>query len=242
MLMAVVQRRDLPISVRARDVCDTVAMPPSPLRFNVITARDTAPEYRSLLASRNGEGEDETQRAKKKDAQQNGGPSACVITIILIVLLVAAIGVPLAIVQGQSSSSSSSSLTTTTASAPSTTTVPAPPMATGGSSGTPNVDVSVVCNAALPDGLCLGIFSYDNPSGEAFDVPVGANNDMTPEPLETSQPTHFVSGTRFGAVTAEWNCTQHSSLSWLVRSGDGVSVATTSAAVTACPSLHSLIN
>jgi len=132
-----------------------------------------------------------------------------------------------------SSSNTTTAATTTTAS-----TATEPPVLI--TTGAPAVEVSFVCNHVLTGadaGFCLGVFSYNNPTGEPITVPIGANNYMTPGPLASSHPTNFVAGLRYGAVTSRWHCNVATSLSWIVRSGDGVSVATTSAAHHECPPL-----
>ena len=231
---------------------DREDMSQHPLRFHVITANDRAPEYRSLLTSRvepetpadrQAREARERREALDKEKRQQQKRGSTVVVVVIVIVVVVAIVAAIAVCVSQSQAAPTQVIDVP---APTTAAIVVQPTAAPGSSGTPDVDVSVVCNAPLSGedlGLCLGIFSYDNPSGDAVDVVLGANNIIMPEPLATSQPIHFVSGTRFGAVTAKWNCTEHSSLSWLLRSGDGVSVATTSAAIIpSCPSLHSLIN
>jgi len=87
------------------------------------------------------------------------------------------------------------------------------------------------------DGFCLAVFSYDNPTGEPVNVPIGADNYMTGGPLGSAHPTTFVAGTRYGAVTSRWHCEDETSIAWVLRSGDGVSVAAASAAHVECPPL-----
>jgi len=138
-----------------------------------------------------------------------------------------------------SSSNATSIASATTASSTTTasTATEAPVLIT---TGAPAIEISFVCNHVLTGadaGFCLGVFSYNNPTGESITVPIGANNYMTPGPLAPSHPTNFVAGLRYGAVTSRWHCNVATSLSWIVRSGDGVSVATTSAAHHECPPL-----
>ena len=130
---------------------------------------------------------------------------------------------------------------TTPASAPvsAPTTAPTAPPAVV-SSGTPHVRISFVCNHVLTGadaGFCLGVFSYNNTAGHAVTVPIGADNYMAPGPLSPTHPTTFVDGWRFGAVTSRWHCSVANTLTWVVRSGTGVSVASTPATHTECPPL-----
>ena len=109
------------------------------------------------------------------------------------------------------------------------------------SSGTPDVEVSVLCNHAFTTGeragTCIAVFTYTNLLGEPVAVPLGANNYIYPGPEASDHPVTFAAGQWYGAVHADWNCTASASLLWLLRSGDGVSVARTTRAHHACPPL-----
>ena len=111
-------------------------------------------------------------------------------------------------------------------------------------SGEPLIEIAVLCNHVFTDenrtGTCRVHFSYVNTAGEPLTVPVGANKYMDPGPLSDAHTTVFGAGQWIGAVHSDWDCTTYSSNSWIVRSGAGVSVATTTRAHRACPSLDDI--
>jgi hypothetical protein len=120
------------------------------------------------------------------------------------------------------------------------------PMATAGaldeSSGTPDVVVTSLCNHVLEgadEGFCVAVFSWDNSAGAPVAVPIGADNYMVPGPLADDHPTIFAPSLWYGAVSSRWRCGDggSASLTWVLRTDAGVSVATTSAAHRECPDL-----
>lgn len=124
-------------------------------------------------------------------------------------------------------------VTTVSPTPPPTIETPAPPGL--GSSGAPLVVVDFVCNHALhgvDEGFCWALFSY-NTSQSAI-VPIGADNYLVHGPLSEDHPTVFT-GARYGAVRTRWPCGSESSVSWVLRSPGGVSVATAPAAHHSCP-------
>jgi hypothetical protein len=120
-----------------------------------------------------------------------------------------------------------------------TATTAAPTAAPNSSSvtlGTPDVFVTALCKQELPgvnnSGQCLAVFTYDNPTGDPVSVPVGTNNDISPGPAGDSWPTTFAAGLWYGAVAHEVPCSEE--VTWTLRTGSGVSTASTSAGETAC--------
>ena len=176
-------------------------------------------------------------------AKENGGKICCGLVVFFVcVAFWVLLGLQLSgnLINPTTTTTTTAVMTTTA----STTTGISPPGPTAGpmvvASGSPAVDVTFLCKHVLDGadaGFCLAIFSYDNPSGEAIEVPIGANNYMTPGPLADDHPTTFVAGTRYGAVTSRWNCADELSIAWVLRTGDGTSVAAAAATQVDCPPL-----
>jgi hypothetical protein len=159
---------------------------------------------------------------------------ACLTVIVIIVV---------STVVGVSETLLASSHATAAAVLASVTTGVPTPAPTGSTSLTTSSDItlSVACNEALSGadaGFCLAFFSYQTTA--PFDVPLGANNYMTPGPVHASHPTYFHGGLQYGAVISRWACSEVSSLSWVVRTESGTAVATTTAENQPCLPLGDL--
>lgn len=198
--------------------------------------KSTADDMKKLLDDEEKKRLREQSASAKTGGDNNCGLIACGI-VSVILFGAAVVGIVLLAANSRATMDMTPTNTTNTTTTMMASVTEPPALVTA---GTPAIEVSFVCNHVLTGvdaGFCLGVFSYNNPTGSPITVPIGANNYMTPGPIASSHPTHFVAGLRYGAVTSRWRCSVATSLSWVVRSGDGVSVATTSAAHHECPPL-----
>lgn len=163
-----------------------------------------------------------------------------------IIICLACVGLIVCVIVAAANSAAAATTTTTavatttvaTTAAPPT--APPPPPVSVSEDGAPAVELTFLCNHVLQgddDGYCLAVFSFDNPSGEVVQVPIGANNFVEPGPHDRGQLETFAAGTRFGGAAIRWNCVEHLHARWTLRSGDGTSVATAPRTHLECPPL-----
>ena len=207
----------------------------------VVTAADKSTDY--VAISRAAELKTAKSRAKPETA-----PYRLLMVVVCCVLLVIVV-VSIVIAANANSSSgdddddtSSSMLAPTMMPPPSTlvptTEAPAPPVIAVDDTGVPLVELTFLCNhhfdEGLRAGLCMAVFSVDNPSGDVVHVDYGANNYVEPGDPNVGQPVSFAAGNRYGGASFQWNCTEHLYARWILRSGTGTSSATAQRAHVEC--------
>ena len=219
---------------------------------HIVTPNDRSIDFAAVTRA-NGDGTPEvyTKKERRDRSVPSSGFRYCCGLLLVLVCIGAIVGV---IIAATNASSDDEQTTTTTmsteitATAPSAVTTPPPTLAIGGGDDgvdiDPLVELTFLCNHQFTDGphagLCMAIFSVDNPSGDVVEVEVGANNFVEPGEIDVGQQTVFAAGSRFGGAAFQWDCTANSAARWTLRTGGGTSVATAPNHHVECPAVPRL--